>query len=283
MISTRHLDRLPPPEALIRTSKHVALLDEILWPEWEDRYYSFDPRWGKGEVLASMRNGSGDLYFLWSSKHGTVLRGFDHESPMSPFQRPDESPWPGLLEGFPEELSYALREPAFALEEITFCIWRRKRERRWSIGDVRFPRKKDPDGSAALLGILAGDPEDYVAHARAAGVTVKLGAVRRVYEGDRIDASLVRFLNPDADVRAVLRSAKAMGLPVDPRIPEPLPRGPRVAAPRQFDKEIKIGADVHPPRVALVAGNAIILQKKGGDAAALYDAIVALVRARLSR
>ncbi|MGZ3420346.1 MAG: hypothetical protein ACXVEE_20895, partial [Polyangiales bacterium] len=57
---------------------------------------------------------------------GIVLLGFDHEAaPMTPYARKDRSLWPGLLDGFPEkELGYALGEPAFDADTITFAIWR---------------------------------------------------------------------------------------------------------------------------------------------------------------
>jgi len=37
--------RLPDPDALERLSVSIAALDAALSPEWENRYFSFDPRW----------------------------------------------------------------------------------------------------------------------------------------------------------------------------------------------------------------------------------------------
>jgi hypothetical protein len=48
------------------------MLDAIMSPEWEWRYYSFDSRWGPGEEMASMRNGSGDAYSIVFSSAGRV-------------------------------------------------------------------------------------------------------------------------------------------------------------------------------------------------------------------
>jgi hypothetical protein len=59
MISTRSLDALPDISTLRRLTRSLAMLDAIMSPEWESRYYSFDSHWGPGELMASMRNGQG--------------------------------------------------------------------------------------------------------------------------------------------------------------------------------------------------------------------------------
>ncbi len=35
------------------------MLDAIMSPDWELRYFSFDSRWSPTEEMVSMRNGSG--------------------------------------------------------------------------------------------------------------------------------------------------------------------------------------------------------------------------------
>jgi hypothetical protein len=85
------------------------MLDAILSPEWEDRYYSFNSKWGPGEILASMRDGSGDEYFTLLSPGGAILKGFAHESPMSPYSNKSGKTWPGVIDDVPVEfraLSY---------------------------------------------------------------------------------------------------------------------------------------------------------------------------------
>ena len=65
--------RLPDPDALERLSMSIAALDVALSPEWESRYFSFDPRWTAHERMASMRNGSGDAYLLCSQPRAQWL------------------------------------------------------------------------------------------------------------------------------------------------------------------------------------------------------------------
>jgi hypothetical protein len=221
--STRNLDALPPPARLRALSQSIALLDEILCDDWDGRYYSFDPKWGAGEEVASMRNGSGDDWFLWFSKPGLVLLGFDHEAaPMTPYARKDHSLWPGLLDGFPRELRAALDEPAFTPADLTFCIWRAAGDDRYRIGNLEFPQRdavepfaSDPDGSAALLQIFDDDPRSYASFAREYyEVDVDLAAVKRIYAHAALDAATVRALSADADFEGIAESASAMGFAI---------------------------------------------------------------------
>ena len=66
MISTRDLSLLPAIKQLKLLAQSLAMLDAIIEPEWEFRYYSFNAHWGREEAMASMRNGSGDDYFFQS-------------------------------------------------------------------------------------------------------------------------------------------------------------------------------------------------------------------------
>jgi hypothetical protein len=70
---------------LKKLCQSLATLDAIMSPEWEYRYYSFNSKWAEGEMMASMRNGSGDEYFILFNSEGAIMKGFAHESSMSPW------------------------------------------------------------------------------------------------------------------------------------------------------------------------------------------------------
>lgn len=55
MVSQKTLSALPDIESSKRLSQSLAMLDAIMSPEWEYRYYSFNSQWGEGEIKASMR------------------------------------------------------------------------------------------------------------------------------------------------------------------------------------------------------------------------------------
>jgi hypothetical protein len=71
---------LPGIADLRRRAKALAMLDAIICPEWEYRYYSYNSRWSHGEEMASMRNSQGDEWFILFDSVGTAIKGLDHES-----------------------------------------------------------------------------------------------------------------------------------------------------------------------------------------------------------
>ena len=157
MISTRNLDGLPDIAGFRRLTRALAMLDAIICPEWEFRYYSFNSHWADGKMMASMRNGSGDHWFALLCSDGIALHGLAHEAPMFRFGQP----WPGIFDELPREFhDNFLREPAFDTSNSTFCIWRRSAGTSWAHGTIQFPAGNDPDGSEGLLQILSGNDPD---------------------------------------------------------------------------------------------------------------------------
>src|SRR5712671_5552095 len=121
MISTRDLTALPTIETLKKLTKSLAMLDAIIMREWDYRYYSFNSRWAEGEQMASIRNGEGDGWYCGFGLPGAFLKGFDHESEMSPWSMETSKVWPGVLESVPEYFNSFATEPAFSMEDATFC------------------------------------------------------------------------------------------------------------------------------------------------------------------
>jgi len=211
MISTRDLSRLPDLGAFRKLTRALAMLDAILSPEWEYRYYSFNSHWADGQMMASMRNGSGDHWFALLCSEGIALHGLAHEAPIF---RPN-APWPGIFEKLPAEFNQNfLREPAFETNNSTFCVWRRSTDHRWSCGPVELPSAPDPDGSEELLSILDGQPEHYLEFAREHyEVEITPADVAAVYRHDPLTDELVSRLNPRADVGSLAADMKEIAYP----------------------------------------------------------------------
>ena len=70
------INELPNIEDIRKASQSLAMLDLILVQEWEYRYFSFNSIWDSGEMMASMRNGEGDEYFILFSKNGIAGKIF---------------------------------------------------------------------------------------------------------------------------------------------------------------------------------------------------------------
>lgn len=212
MISTRDLSLLPGILHLRLLSQSVAMLDAIIEPNWEMRYYSFNAHWGQEEAMASMQNGSGDDYFLMFSPAGAILKGFAHESVMSPYLSEPPRVWPGVLDNVPEAFSAFLSEPAFTISDTTFCIWRTHSDTSWQKGNIEFPETEDPDGSADLLAILDGKPETYQQWAEYYYERpVSLAVVRHIYEHRPLSETVLELLNREQSLRNVADDAKEIG------------------------------------------------------------------------
>lgn len=51
------------------------------------------------------------------------IRGFDHESLVSPFARDDLRRWPGVVGDVPEGFRPRVEEVAFTLEDVPLLRW----------------------------------------------------------------------------------------------------------------------------------------------------------------
>jgi hypothetical protein len=149
--------------------------------------------------MGSMRNGQGDDFFALFNAHGCFLKGFAHEAPMTPYHSDPKRLWPGILDTVPQEFAACLREPAFTIEDATFCIWRRYGDASWRRGAIEFPPGPDPDGSEYLLSPLDGRPETYREWAawyfNKPFLTVEM--VRHIYHHLPLTDELVATLTPD--------------------------------------------------------------------------------------
>lgn len=203
---------LPDVESLRKLSQSLAMLDAILSPEWEARYYSFNSKWDTDEMMASMRNGEGDEYYVLFNKDGAIIKGFAHESPMSPFSNKPVKIWKGVLEDVPKEFQSFLSEPAFALEETTFCIWRKYIDSSWQIGNINYPTGEDPDGLMELLFILDSNPSTYKDFAEEYyEQEVPLSSIESIYQHKPLTKTLVKTLNEEVSVEDLQEDIQEIG------------------------------------------------------------------------
>ena len=192
------------------------MLDAILSPEWENRYYSFNSKWGTDEMMASMRDGSGDEYFILFNSTGAIIKGFAHESPMSPYTNESKTSWPGVLDDVPAEFQGFLAEPAFSIPDTSFCIWRKYSESSWQRGRIAYPEGNDPDGSEDLLAILDGVPSTYQAFAQDYyEQEINLSAVEHIYANKTLTEKIVSVLNADVTMDDLKADIEEIGYPND--------------------------------------------------------------------
>ncbi len=209
--STSHPEMLPSIGQVQRITKSIAMLDAIVCPEWDYRYYSYNSKWGPGEEMASMRDGSGNDWFLFFGRFGAALKGFVHESKHAL----DSSLPRRLQKAVPAVFKSFLDEPAFSMSTATFCLWRCTTDSIWNVVLPENNRALLEDGSKELLCILNGDPRTY--HSWAQDYyeqTIPFEGVQAIYEHQPLKKDLVSGLNPEISFSAISKDALEIGYPI---------------------------------------------------------------------
>ena len=214
MVLKKRLTTLPDIESLKRLSQSLAMLDAIMSLDCESRGYSFNSKWGADKMMASMHQRSGDEYFILFNFYGAIMKGFTFESPMNPYATESGKPWPGVLDGVPDEFKDFLAEPAFTIEDATFCIWRRYIDSSWQVGSIDYPEGDDSDGSEALLRIFDGQPPTYKEFAEEYYEReVDLSAIEHVYQHKPLTSEIVAALNADVSLDELKADIEEIGYP----------------------------------------------------------------------
>jgi hypothetical protein len=152
----KSVNDLPSIEVLKSHLQSTAVLDSILSPEWEDRYYSFNNSWDKDVALSTIRNGSGDHLFSVFCPNGCLVKGFDHEASSNLFNTMQPHTWEEILNFVPFDFRKYLGEVSLIPEETTFCIWRNFQDTSWNSIPMNFSF-----GSRELLLMLNANEQEY--------------------------------------------------------------------------------------------------------------------------
>ena len=145
--SILNINELPSVDRVKHVAKGLALLDAIIMPEWQYRYFSFNCNWdGAGkEMMGSMRDGSGAEYFLHFTDAGVAGKVICGSS------LPNVSE---CLNAMPVEFQQFKVEPAFSTDNASLFFWRGVNQPSWCVS---------PDGLAEypLLGFFVGGIAAY--------------------------------------------------------------------------------------------------------------------------
>ena len=214
-VSTATPEKLPDIETLRRLTQSIATLDAIISPEWGYRYYSYNSKWGQNEAMASMRNGSGDDWFLLFDLQGAALKGFAHEYPLAR----DASFAARIQETVPPTFASFLHEAAFSMEKATFCIWRGHADPHWNIvSAINGRASPEKDGSAVMIGILDGNPETYRGFAKDYHEReIPLATIQAIYKHQALTEDLVSILNPECTLSDITNDVAVIGYPIGSR------------------------------------------------------------------
>ena len=201
---------LPDLAALRRRAQSLGMLDAIISPEWEFRYYSFDAHWGEGEEMASMRTGSGDDWFLLLGRFGAAIKGLGHETGLA-----GETLAAEVQRQVPPAFASFLGEPAFGMDWVSYCYWRAPDDVTWHKVVHPDPLLLGEEDGSADLAVLVEPPASYQQFAREYyEVELPLAAIEAVYAHTPLTPALVRSLNAELPMSQARELAAQVGYPV---------------------------------------------------------------------
>ncbi|MFJ9577625.1 hypothetical protein ACIRQF_14735 [Streptomyces sp. NPDC101191] len=191
----------------------LAMLEAVLSPEWEGRYYSF------AKDTAFMRDGQGDEFRIVFCPAGAYAEGFAHEAPMSPWAGMDTPEvWPGVLDDVPDVFRpYVSEGEGGDAPHITVCLWREATSAAWRAGTIDFPTWGDgePDGADHLFALLVDrSAEAYAEWASDYYETeIDVEAVRHVLALRPLTREVVAALDPELTPADLAEDIREIGYP----------------------------------------------------------------------
>ena len=188
---------LPPIDEVMKRAQALAALDLILSPDWQYRYYSFNSQWSPDERMASMRNGSGDEWWIVHHQSGwAALKGLDHES--AAWSEGGSELSEQLQQAIPSSYGDFATEPAFVWDTTSFAYVYWPERQSWSRANDGTEFSNLEAGEDSLLGLLTAPASAYVAHAADYFERdLPLPAVEHIYAHRPISDEIVRQLNPE--------------------------------------------------------------------------------------
>lgn len=194
---------LPPIDQLIRRCRALAAIDLILSPEWQYRYYSFNSHWSEAELMASMRDGCGDEWWIVFHRDGwAAMKGLGHESPA--WRRYGDQLSSALQRSLPAEMAGFSTEPAFRWSETSFAYFHPIGAAGWTRANDLTDYSAEDAGDGQLLAHLIGNSSDYAKFAADYFETaVDERVVADVFALQPITVATIASLNPSTTLQEI--------------------------------------------------------------------------------
>lgn len=191
---------LPNPSVLKETAKRIALLDSVLMQEWEYRYYSFNSQWSEGEEMSSMRDGSGNEFYILFRNSECCIKIIDKEINSTKGILNETRKLQDRELAF---IDYFLSEPAFDPEYISFLFW-----------NIDGKWKHLGSGKTEFLNIFLHPESEYRKIAEDYyEKDISPPVLNKILKGSP-DMDLFMQLNPELDLETFKNDLKEIGITV---------------------------------------------------------------------
>ncbi len=214
----KNLHKISSPESLQKHLLAYAKIDYIMCPD-DDNYdwtkvYHYDKNWVLNGHYFKIDDSCGDHYHILFSPDGCIIKGFDHECELSPYNFDEDDDGESIPEiiakhnfydNTPVALQELLNDLALEKEIVTFCTWQSIGETEWHFAPFKIPENWS-DGINTFLGYtpnLQGYQkwfEDYYE------TNLDFDVLEQIYNGETITEDMVRKLNPEGDTKEILGS-----------------------------------------------------------------------------
>lgn len=210
------LKNLPTIDIIKKSLISMSALDMIFSEEDWLRVYTWYPNWDEKSSLAVIDNGGGDTMHIVFSNDGCIIKGFDHESELSPHAQEDFEVWKGIYDDVPKVLLDLLEDEAIEKDDVTFCIWQDKNHKEWRKGKVEIPEGCN-DGSDYMLSRIFS-VEGYVDWAKdywELGDRLTIEEVKKVFNHQPITEEMIKKINPDRNIKETMEELIKIDYPVE--------------------------------------------------------------------
>ena len=206
-------EQLPDPQRLKEILLIQAAMD-IIMKDKEDawlRLVNFYKDYKDGIDMFKFDNGAGDNMYIIFSQEGVIIKGFDHESILSPYDNEKGEIAKGIYDLVPDELIEVLQDESIEMNDVTFCIWRRNTDSNWKKGKVDVPEtyEEGDDGEGFLLGYIYEDPASWLEWAKYYySREIPIDYIKNIYEHRNITKEVLQKINPERDAESVMKELK---------------------------------------------------------------------------
>ena len=218
MITSKEINKLPTPHELMKRLITYAKIDFVKTPKDDDyflRTYHYDKDWIEKGHFLKIDDSGGDHYYILFSAEGCIIKGFDHECEVSPYNYDESFPIPDCIiehdfyKGVPDELRTLIDDPALEKELVTFCVWQSVDDVEWQFAPSTIP-KNWHDGIDTFL-YYSQKLEQYREWFKDYYSTeIDNDILHNIFDGNTITADMITALNPDVSPTTVLDGLQQM-------------------------------------------------------------------------
>ena len=219
------INLLPIPTQLRKISQSLAMLDAIMMPEWDYRYFSFDAHWDDDneEMMASMRTGEGDEYYILFCGRNALGKVYSSDAVQMPQSKIDK-----LEDKVPYMLTSFMDEEAFDVNNASFFFWYVRADKNWIC--------TKEEGNLEYLKFLEGDAEFYKEWAEGYyEKSIDLDVVKKIMKHSPLTSAMVEKLNPQITLKELSEDIEEIGYPLWKK------KGKRKTLPDDFEALLETG------------------------------------------